>query len=71
MPEAKPDSSAQAVMRQIRDKQAQLLPGASRGRWRLDVSVPVLAAQGLLAMAVGLLVSIGLYVILFYVLWPG
>ena len=52
----------EAALKQIKSIQKRQTRGGKR-RWRLDVSLPMLAVQGLGVFAVGVLVGLGLYVL--------
>ena len=52
----------EAALKQIKTIQKRQTGGGKR-RWRLDVSLPVLAIQGLGVFVVGVLVGLGLYVL--------
>lgn len=52
----------QAALKQIKDYQKRQTRKGGR-RWRLDVSLPALAAQGLAVFVLGVLVGLGLFVL--------
>ena len=52
----------EAALKQIKTIQKRQGKGGKR-RWRLDVSLPILAIQGLGVFVVGLLVGLGLFVL--------
>ena len=52
----------EAALKQIKDIQKRQVKKQKRN-WRLDVSLPRLAFQGLLAFIVGMLVGLGAYVL--------
>lgn len=49
-----------AALQQIHNRQKG--QGRKAGRWRLDVSLPKLAVQGMLVFLIGVLVGLGLFV---------
>ena len=60
--EARRRMEMEAALKQIKNIQKRQ---AKRGRsWRLDVSIPKMAFQGILAFCVGILVGMGVYVLL-------
>ena len=52
----------EAALKQIKTIQRRQT-GSGKRRWRLDVSLPVLAMQGLGVFIIGVLVGLGLYVL--------
>ena len=52
----------EAALKQIKTIQKRQTRSGKR-RWRLDVSLPVLAIQGLGVFIIGVLVGLGLYVL--------
>ena len=65
-----PRRAREEALRQIQMKKAELLPRKSfPGRWRLDVSVPMLAIQALGFLILGTLIGIGLYTFLHVFFW--
>lgn len=52
----------EAALKQIKTVQKRLAQNKAGG-WRLDVSLPKLAFQGLLVFAVGFLVGLGAFVL--------
>ena len=52
----------EAALKQIKTIQKRQTRSGKR-RWRLDVSLPILAMQGLGVFIIGVLVGLGLYVL--------
>lgn len=60
--EARRRLEMEAALKQI--KNIQKRQAKNRGRaWRLDISIPKMAIQGIVAFCIGILVGMGIYVL--------